>query len=94
MCDNCPEHYNPGQEDGNDNDIGDVCDYVCSDTDGDRLINILDIVYLINFLYKSGPAPEPLESADVNHDEFVNILDIVYIINFIYKNGPEPVCYI
>lgn len=65
-CDNCPEHYNPGQEDSNGNDIGDLCDYICGDTDGDRLINILDIVYLINYKYKSGPAPDPLESADVN----------------------------
>ncbi len=91
-CDNCPEHYNPGQEDSNGNDVGDPCDYVCGDGDGDGLVNILDIVYVINYKYKSGPAPEPLESADVNHDFLVNILDIVYLINFKYKSGPEPEC--
>ncbi len=66
--------------------------FICGDTDGDELINILDIVYLINYKYKSGPAPDPLESADVNNDELVNILDIVYLINFKYKEGPEPIC--
>ena len=66
--------------------------FMCGDTDGDETINILDIVYLINFLYKSGPVPEPADAADVNNDEALNILDIVYLINFIYKNGAEPNC--
>ncbi len=91
-CDNCPEHYNPGQEDSNGNDVGDPCDYICGDADGDRLVNILDIVCLLNYKYKSGPAPDPLESTDVNSDTLVNILDIVYLINFKYKAGPEPEC--
>ncbi len=91
-CDNCPEHFNPGQEDSNGNDVGDLCDYICGDGDGDLLVNILDIVYLINYKYKSGPAPDPLESADVNSDILVNILDIVYLINYKYKSGPDPEC--
>ena len=91
-CDNCPDDYNPGQEDSNGNDVGDVCDYICGDGDGDRVINILDIVFLINYIYKSGTAPEPLESVDVNSDLQINILDVVYLINFIYKSGAEPVC--
>ena len=53
---------------------------------------MLDIVFLINYKYKSGPAPDPLESADVNHDLDINILDIVYLINYKYKGGPEPDC--
>ena len=91
-CDNCPEHYNPGQEDSNGNDVGDLCDYVCGDGDGDQLVNILDVVFVINYKYKSGPAPDPLEAADVNGDILVNILDIVYLINYKYKAGPEPAC--
>ncbi len=93
-CDNCPEHYNPGQEDSNGNDVGDLCDYICGDGNSDGLVNILDIVYVINYKYKSGPAPDPLESADVNGDFLVNILDIVYLINYKYKSGPEPECVI
>ena len=56
------------------------------------MINILDIVYLINNIYKSGPDAEPLESADVNHDISINILDIIYLINNMYKSGPDPEC--
>jgi len=66
--------------------------YTCGDFDCQQGINILDIVFLINYLYKSGVAPDPLESADVNADFQLNILDIVYLINYRYKNGPNPEC--
>ncbi len=92
VCDNCPEHFNPDQEDANGNDVGDLCDYICGDSDGDGTVNILDIVFVIGYKYKSGPAPDPLESADVNSDFLVNILDIVFLINFKYKSGPDPEC--
>ena len=66
--------------------------FICGDADGDEAINILDIVYIINYVYKSGPAPDPLQSADVDGVTGINILDIVYLINYIDKNGPEPDC--
>ncbi len=67
-------------------------DWVCGDANRDGDINILDVVYIINYKYKSGPAPDPIESADVNNDLAVNILDVVYLINFKYKSGSEPNC--
>ena len=66
--------------------------YTCGDLDDDGLINILDVVFLINYIYKSGTAPDPLTSADVDGDSAINILDVVYLINYIYKSGPEPDC--
>jgi len=91
-CDNCPEHANPGQEDSNGNDVGDLCDYTCGDVDGTSGVNILDVVFIINNIYKSGSDPDPLEAADVNHDYLINILDVVYLLNSIYKDGPDPEC--
>ena len=68
----------------------------CGDVDGTPPVNILDIVYLINYKYKEGPGPDRIESWDVNSldqpDGLINILDIVYLINYKYKDGPEPVC--
>jgi PKD repeat protein len=66
--------------------------YVCGDANGDDQVNILDLTYMINYLYKSGPPPVPEESADTNGDGNLNILDVTYSINYIYKGGPEPVC--
>ncbi len=92
LCDNCPDVYNPGQEDANGNDIGDVCDWICGDIDNNGTINILDVVYLVNYKFKSGSEPEFMDAADVNHDTSVNILDIVYLVNYKFKNGPDPSC--
>ncbi|MCP4634234.1 MAG: hypothetical protein GY855_15015, partial [candidate division Zixibacteria bacterium] len=69
-----------------------ITNSVCGDAEQDGLINILDIVFLINYKYKDGPAPFPLGIGDVNHDTEIDILDIVYLVNSVYKNGPEPEC--
>jgi hypothetical protein len=69
----------------------------CGDINCDGIINILDIVYLINykFLVPPGPPPCKMVKADLNHDGTINILDIVYLINykFLVPPGPPPQCY-
>ncbi len=69
-----------------------LCDCVPGDADGVSPINILDIVYIINNKYKSGPAPTPyaLCSGDGDCNCTINILDVVYVINYKYKSGPAP----
>ncbi|MFH2036729.1 MAG: dockerin type I domain-containing protein [Candidatus Zixiibacteriota bacterium] len=66
--------------------------YFCGDANGNGAINIIDITYLISFLYKSGPAPIPVEAGDANGNGVINILDITYLISFLYKSGPDPIC--
>lgn len=68
------------------------CDCQPGNANGDANLNILDITYLISYLYKGGPAPVPyaLCSGDPNCDCTVNILDITYLISFLYKSGPAP----
>jgi len=60
------------------------------DANKDDNVNILDIVFLINFKYKDGPPPAISRLADPNVDCAIDILDIVYLINYRYKNGPDP----
>jgi hypothetical protein len=82
--------------------MADICDraaafyaglgYLCGDATGDDTINILDISFLIAYLYSGGPAPNPLNAADVDGNGDINILDISYLINYLYMGGPEPVC--
>jgi len=69
-----------------------ACDCYPGDPNGTAVINALDITYLINYLYKHGPAPVPypLCSGDANCDCVINALDITYLINFLYKHGPAP----
>jgi len=64
----------------------------CGDVDNNGFVNILDITFLIDYLYKSGPAPESLLMADVNSSGNINILDVTYLIAYLYKSGPDPFC--
>jgi WD40 repeat protein len=93
LCDNCPTVSNPDQADSNHDGIGDACPYLCGDVNNNGLVNIQDITYLINYLYKGGPVPVPVwKVGDVNNSGVVNIQDITYLISFLYKGGPAPHC--
>jgi len=92
VCDNCPMEDNEDQADVDSDGVGDVCDYQCGDCNGDELINIFDITYLIAFMYLSGPTPVDDWAADPNGDSTINIFDITYLITYLYMEGPEPDC--
>ncbi len=63
---------------------------LCGDADGEGHVNISDAVYIINYVFAGGSAPDPLEAGDVNCDEAVNVSDAVYIINYIFVSGNRP----
>jgi hypothetical protein len=62
------------------------------DCTADGIVDIGDLVYLIGYLYRSGPAPYPVEVGDANCDGFVDLGDLVFLINYLYKGGPPPSC--
>jgi hypothetical protein len=66
--------------------------YLCGNVNNDNMVNILDITYMIAYLYTMGPEPIPPTSGDVNGDGLTNILDITYLIEYLYLGGPEPNC--
>ena len=61
------------------------------DANGDGLLNIFDITYLITYLYLNGPRPLILDAVDVNSDNIVDIFDLTYLVSYLYLQGPEPV---
>ena len=65
----------------------------CGDVQGDGIVNVGDVVYLVSYLYKSGPEPVcPSERGDVNNDGVINVGDVVYLVSYLYKGGPKPAC--
>ncbi|UCD17582.1 MAG: hypothetical protein JSV44_01385 [Candidatus Zixiibacteriota bacterium] len=68
---------------------------LCGDVDGDWAVDLLDILYLIDFLYGSPAGPPPIQyAADVNSDDHINLLDILFLIDYKYSSppGPDPDC--
>jgi hypothetical protein len=56
----------------------------------DGQINVSDVIYIINYLFKGGPSPIPMENGDVNCDGKVNVTDVIYLLNYLFKGGPQP----
>jgi hypothetical protein len=63
---------------------------VPADASGDSLVDISDVVFLINYLFASGPEPCVCEAADCNNDSAIDISDIIYLINYLFVKGPAP----
>ncbi len=70
----------------------DDCDFICGDLDKDTNICLLDMIFLVNYLYKGGPAPDPIESADVNSDGSIDFIDLIHLRDYIYMEGNPPSC--
>jgi len=66
--------------------------FIVGDANGDGVIDIADVVYLINYLFTDGPPPDPLEAGDANCDGVVDIADVIYLINYLFIDGPPPGC--
>ncbi len=65
---------------------------ICGNVNGDLNLNVGDAIYMLNTIFKNGPAMLPIQLCDVNCDDAVNVGDAVYLLNYIFKFGPEPCC--
>lgn len=64
--------------------------FIAGDINGDGVVDIADVVYIANYILKSGPAPKPFWAGDVNCDTWINLSDPIYLANYILKSGPPP----
>lgn len=64
--------------------------YVFGDGTGDGVVDVADVVFLINYLYRAGEAPNPYGRGDCNRDCLIDIADVIYLINYLYRAGPVP----
>lgn len=61
------------------------------DTYTDNRLDLRDIVFLVNSVWKGGPDPVG-NSGDLDCDQAVTMSDLTMLINLILKDGPAPDC--
>jgi hypothetical protein len=66
------------------------------DIDNNGVIDVGDVVFLTNYLFKNGVEPAILAAADVNNDgvlenPIIDLGDVVYLINYLFRQGDPPV---
>ena len=50
------------------------------------------LIYLVNFIFKSGPTSIYPPAADINGQAGLTSADVIYGVNYLFKSGPAPVC--
>jgi len=66
------------------------CIYTPGDPNYDGKTDIVDVVYLVNYIFRSGPPPCVLKSGDASCEGEVNVTDVVYLVGYLFKGGPPP----
>lgn len=61
------------------------------DVNVDLVLTSADIIYMVNYIFKSGPAPLPIHQAgDVNCDGVESSADVIYLVTHVFKGGLPP----
>lgn len=63
----------------------------------DTLVDLSDAIFVLQFLFRDGPAPRPMVAADINDDNRVDLADPIYLLDYIFRGRqivpypyPEP----
>ncbi|NIM98245.1 MAG: hypothetical protein GTO24_09250 [candidate division Zixibacteria bacterium] len=62
----------------------------CGDVNDNGLIDPGDVIWLLNYLFRQGDAPQPLCRGNANCNGDLDPGDIVPLINYLFKKGVPP----
>lgn len=68
---------------------------ISGDVDTTGTIDVSDVVYLVNYVFRQGPAPIETccdDSGDVNCNGNTDVVDCVFLNNYVLLSGPKPCC--
>ncbi len=64
--------------------------YVCGDSDGDGELTIHDVVYLLDYMFQYGPAPQPLSSGNADGCQSINMSDVISLAYSLVDSCSKP----
>jgi hypothetical protein len=78
--------------------VYEVTEYLHGDANRDGKKTVSDVVFLINYLFKGGQAPDPVNLGDVNFCQQnppvepgqPTVADVIYMVNYLFRGGPAP----
>jgi|SRR3989344_5022379 len=88
-----PLDYNGGNynEQYYDGKIG--IQFIRGDSNGDKKVDISDVIFTLDALFKGGQLPRCWKSADANDDGIIDITDTIYTLSALFMGGvqiPQP----
>jgi hypothetical protein len=64
--------------------------FLCGDANDNGMVEAGDVVYLLGYLFRAGPPPQPMCIGDANLSGSVEGGDVVYLITYLFRAGPPP----
>lgn len=65
---------------------------ICGDIDGNGGVDVADLTFLVDYLFRGGPPPPVMETANVDGDNGVNVADLTFLVDYLFNGGSEPIC--
>lgn len=81
--------------DENNNNIPDECEFCCvlaGDIDSSGAINISDLTFLVDYLFRGGTEPPCYGQGDMDGSGQIDVMDLTYLVDYLFRGGPAPVC--
>jgi hypothetical protein len=100
LDDNCPTVSNVAQDDIDSDGLGDACD-ICDnenvwvigntngsiDTDGNVIVNIMDVFSLVDIIFDGDTESCGYEASNITGDSYVNMIDVIALVQMVLGGG-------
>lgn len=64
--------------------------FVRGNSNADQRVDIADVVFILNWLFRGGPEPPCSAAANASSSESIDVASAIYILHFLFLGGPLP----